>query len=61
MDSHTMSDSDREKSLQELYALIQEGLDDVAAGRTTPWEVVKADLLNRHSNRSSGSNTSSSV
>ena len=61
MDSHTMSDSDRDNNLQELYALIQEGLDDVAAGRTTPWEEVKAELLNRRTNRSSDSNTSSSV
>lgn len=61
MDSHTMSDSDREKNLQKLYTLIQEGLDDVAAGRTTPLEEVKAELLNRRANRSSGSNTSSSV
>lgn len=61
MGSHIMSDSDRDNNLQELYALIQEGLDDVAAGRTTPWEEVKAELLNRRTNRSSDSNTSSSV
>ena len=61
MDSHTISDADREKGLHELYALLQEGLDDVAAGRTTPWEEVKAELLNRRANRSSDSNTSSSV
>lgn len=29
----------------ELYAEIQKGLDDVAAGRTCPWEEVKAELM----------------
>ncbi len=28
----------------EYRAYIQEGLDDVAAGRTRPWEEVKAEL-----------------
>ena len=31
----------------ELYAKIQEGLDDVAAGRTRPWDEVKAELLEK--------------
>ena len=30
----------------ELYVKLQEGLDDVAAGRTRPWKDVKAELLN---------------
>ena len=29
----------------ELYAEIQKGLDDVAAGRTCPWEEVKAEFM----------------
>lgn len=29
----------------ELYAEIQKGLDDVAAGKTRPWEEVKAELM----------------
>ena len=28
----------------ELYTKLQEGLDDVAAGRVRPWEEVKAEL-----------------
>ena len=54
-------DSEHESSLQELYAKIQEGLDDVTAGRVYPWEQVKADLLSRRNNRSVDSNNSSSV
>lgn len=30
----------------ELYVKLQEGLDDVAAGRTRSWKDVKAELLN---------------
>lgn len=28
----------------DLYAKLQEGLDDVAAGRTRPWEDVRKEL-----------------
>ena len=31
----------------ELYGKLQEGLDDVAAGRTRPWAEVKAELAKR--------------
>ena len=31
----------------ELYSLIQEGLDDVANGRTRPWEEAMADIKAR--------------
>ena len=31
----------------ELYSLIQEGLDDVAKGRTRPWEEAMADIRAR--------------
>ncbi len=29
----------------ELYTKLQEGLDDVSAGRERPWDEVKAELL----------------
>lgn len=37
-----------EAARQELYSLLQEGLDDVAAGRERPWQEVRDELRNRH-------------
>ena len=35
----------------ELYSKLQEGLDDVAAGRTIPLDEAMAELKNRRSRR----------
>ena len=37
-----------EAARQELYSLLQEGLDDVAAGRERPWKEVRDELRKRH-------------
>ena len=42
-----INDRDYENARQELYSLIQVGLDDVAAERTRPWAEVKAELAKR--------------
>jgi predicted transcriptional regulator len=34
----------------EYRAYVQEGLDDIAAGRTRPWEEVKAELRSKYGN-----------
>ena len=34
----------------EYRAYVQEGLDDIAAGRTRPWEEVKAELRAKYGN-----------
>ena len=39
------------ETYEELYSKLQEGLDDVAAGRERPLDEVMADLRNRRNRR----------
>ncbi len=42
---------EREAKLAELHAMLQEGLDDLEAGRSAPLEEVEADLMKRRQAR----------
>lgn len=46
--------ADYEAARQELYSLLQEGLDDVAAGRTLPWNEAFEELRQRYHLSDSG-------